>query len=62
MKVGDKVKLKDDVFNHASAFQRYMNQLGTLIDMQPNKEYCRVMFSSATDYEDMCSWRLKIIS
>ena len=62
MKVGDKVKLKDDVFNHASAFQRYMSQLGRIIDIQPNKEYCRVMFNSATDYEDMGSWRLKIIS
>ena len=62
MKVGDKVKLKDDVSNRTSAFQRYINQLGTLIDVQPNKEHCRVMFNSATDYEDMCSWRLKIIS
>jgi hypothetical protein len=62
MKVGDKVKLKDDVINHASAFQCYMNRLGRIIDIQPNKEHCRVMFDLAPHYEDMGSWRLKIIS
>ncbi len=61
MKIGDLVKLKDNLLNDEAYLRKFKNQVGKIIDMLPNKQYYRVEFSTSKEYEDLGKWRLEAV-
>ena len=59
MKIGDKVKLKNHARNNT--FKHFLNKVGTVIDLQDdkNKQFVRVKWGRT--YEDLGSWRLSLV-
>ena len=61
MRIGDFVKLKDDIVNNTKYLYAYKGKIGQVIDMQPNKKHYRVSFhGSEPEYEDLGAWRLEL--
>lgn len=61
MKIGDLVKLKDNLLNDEAYLRKFKNQVGKIVGMLPNKECYRVEFSTSKEYEDLGKWRLEAV-